>query len=62
MTGLLARLDTRVQQRLDRGGMRMEDADPVSMGVARVTRAVLNRVDRVTGFRERHRAGERMPR
>jgi hypothetical protein len=53
---VLAGLDRRAHQRLDRGCMRMEDADPLSMGAAKAIARALDGVDRLTGFRQRHRA------
>ena len=61
----LFRIEGRLRERIDRAGMRMEDADPVDLALARTGVRLLNLVDRVTGFRGSHRLalpqGQRLP-
>lgn len=53
----LARVEERARVRLHQAANRMEDADPLEVGAAETVIRVLDAVDRLTGFRARHRAG-----
>lgn len=53
----LARVEERARVRLHQAANRMEDADPLEVGAAEAVVRVLDAVDRLTGFRARHRAG-----
>lgn len=61
LVNLLARVEERLRVRLHQAANRMEDADPIDVAVARSGVRTLDVVDRVTGFRERHRAAARVP-
>lgn len=52
----LAVVEERLRVRLHQAANRMEDADPASVTIARAGVRVLDAVDRVTHFRDAHRA------
>lgn len=53
----LAQVEERARVRLHQAANRMEDADPLEVGAAETVVRMLDAVDRLTGFRARHRAG-----
>ncbi len=51
----LGRVEERLRVRLHQAANRVEDGDPVAVGLAELGISMLNVVDRVTGFRARDR-------
>lgn len=51
----LARVEERLRVRLHQAANRVEDGDPVVVGLAELGISLLNAIDRVTGFRARDR-------
>lgn len=51
----LGRVEERLRVRLHQAANRVEDGDPVGVGLAEVGIRALNAIDRVTGFRARDR-------